>query len=188
MLNVLRRSWKRYSFEVLFFIFVLVFGIILGLLADRAFGAENPVKMQGQKYEQYIIARPATTTTTTTTQPKKKPVKSVPIAVAPTQNVSLPPGSHVDWMQQAGIAESDWGYVEYIISKESGWRPNAVNPTNCIGLGQNCPDKNGQHWLIIACPNWQSDPVCQLRRFSEYASKYHGWAGSYNYWISHHNW
>ena len=30
--------------------------------------------------------------------------------------VELPPGSHTDWMAMAGIAESDYGAVNYIIS------------------------------------------------------------------------
>ena len=52
------------------------------------------------------------------------------VASAATVRVPLPAGSHTDWMAQAGIAESDYGYVDYIVSHESGWNPNAVNASS----------------------------------------------------------
>src|SRR5262249_48883980 len=41
-------------------------------------------------------------------------------------------GSHSDWMRAAGIAESDFGYVDYIISHESGW---VATKSNYAGSG-----------------------------------------------------
>lgn len=138
-----------------------------------------------------VSVKPTTTTTTlpptTTTTTTPKPVVTTPKAPTTTQPINLPAGSHTGWMAQAGIPEGDWGYVDYIISHESGWNPANVSPSNCIGLGQNCP-WNGVYFLPLACPNWQSDPVCQLRRFTEYASKYGGWAGSYYHWLGNGNW
>ena len=93
-------------------------------------------------------------------------------------------GSHESWMAAAGISGSDYGYVNYIISRESGWRPNALNASGCAGLGQACPGSK----LAAACPGWQNDPVCQLRYFSGYASKYGGWGGAYSFWTSHGWW
>lgn len=93
-------------------------------------------------------------------------------------------GSKADWMAAAGISPSDYVYVDYIIGRESGWRPGAVSANRCIGLGQKC---NAQS-LINACPNWQSDPVCQLQHFSGYSSRYGGWAGAYNFWQANHWW
>ena len=97
--------------------------------------------------------------------------------------VSLPAGSHTDWMAAAGVAPSDYGYADFIFSHESGWRPNAVSPNGYYGLGQTSLSK-----LSGACPNWETDPVCQIRLFSSYASRYGGWEGSYNFWVSHHWW
>lgn len=97
--------------------------------------------------------------------------------------VSLPAGSHTDWMAAAGVAPSDYGYVDFIFSHESGWRPDAVSPNGYYGLGQTNLAK-----LSGACPNWQNDPVCQIRLFTSYASRYGGWQGSYNFWVSHHWW
>jgi uncharacterized protein YabE (DUF348 family) len=86
-------------------------------------------------------------------------------------------------MAAAGISSSDYAAVDYIITHESHWRPGAVNPGLCIGLGQRCPSKTGGNALLSACPNWQSDPVCQLKHFSAYSSRYGGWQGSYQAWL-----
>ncbi len=79
-------------------------------------------------------------------------------------------------MGLAGISPSDYTYVDYVITHESHWNPAAVNAGGCAGLGQACPGSK----LAAACPNWQNDPVCQLKFFSGYAnSRYGGWAGAY---------
>lgn len=93
-------------------------------------------------------------------------------------------GDKQDWMRAAGIPESQFGAVDFIIGHESGWRPNALNGGGCAGLGQACPASK----LANACPNWQSDPVCQLQFFGGYASRYGGWSGAYNFWIVNHWW
>lgn len=109
------------------------------------------------------------------------PVKE--IVVKGTKVVTLT-GSKVDWMTAAGISPSDFQYVDYIMGRESGWRPNAVSSNRCIGLGQRC---NAQI-LINACPSWETDPVCQLQHFSAYAGRYGGWQGAYNAWQTQHWW
>lgn len=185
------KRWILRNYFNFWLVAFLVVALVIGL-ATAAFASIEPkskkvVTYLNQEPEKRIPLRPATTTTTvapTTTQVQPKATQP---PVAQTVPQSLPAGSHTDWMAQAGIPESDWGYVDHIISKESGWRPHAVNPSNCIGLGQNCPS-NGVYFLPLACPNWQNDPVCQLRRFTEYAGKYGGWAGSYRYWLSNGNW
>lgn len=84
-------------------------------------------------------------------------------------------------MAAAGIRVSDYPYVDYVISHESRWNPAAVNSRGCIGLGQNCPDASGRTWLAAACPDWKTNPVCQLKRFSQYANdRYGGWQQAYN--------
>lgn len=93
-------------------------------------------------------------------------------------------GSHESWMAGAGISSGDYGYVNYIVSRESNWNPASLNASGCAGLGQACPGSK----LANACSGWQNNPVCQLRYFSGYASKYGGWGGAYNFWVSHHYW
>ena len=104
----------------------------------------------------------------------KEPKKQIEIVGT---KVSLPSGSHSDWMSAAGISPDDYGYVNFIFTKESTWRTTARNG-QYAGLGQTNINK-----LSRACPNWQSDPVCQIRVFNNYAvSRYGSWAGAYNAW------
>jgi resuscitation-promoting factor RpfB len=93
-------------------------------------------------------------------------------------------GDRTSWMAAAGISSGDYGYVNFIVSHESGWNPASLNSSGCAGLGQACPGSK----LAAVCPGWQNDPVCQLRYFSGYAGRYGGWAGAYNFWVSHHYW
>lgn len=98
--------------------------------------------------------------------------------------VSLPAGSHEDWMAAAGLSPSDYGYANFIFGKESGWRPDAVSSNGYYGLGQTNLAK-----LSAACPNWQSDPICQIRLFNGYAvGRYGSWQGAYDFWKSHNWW
>lgn len=115
----------------------------------------------------------------------KKPIDKI-IAVGTggsSEDLSLPggtvSGSKLDWMKAAGIDPSQYQYVDFIIGHESGWNPASVSANRCVGLGQRCDASV----LISACPNWQSDPVCQLNHFSGYANgRYGSWQGAYNAW------
>lgn len=98
--------------------------------------------------------------------------------------LNLPSGSHEDWMAAAGIAPSDYGYVNYIISHESSWRPNATNG-KYWGLYQTT-----QARLISDCgADWVNNPVCQLRSATGYAvGRYGSWEKAYNRWRSQGWW
>lgn len=85
-------------------------------------------------------------------------------------------------MAAAGISPGDYGYVNYIISRESNWNPAAHNAGGCLGLGQACPGGK----LTAVCS--LDDAVCQLRYFTNYAERYGGWGGAYSFWLSHHYW
>lgn len=137
---------------------------------------------------------PAPVTTTTINVSSEHPARNRASRVSKPRPQSVPvkpsppiTGTKLEWMVKAGIAESDYSFVDYIISHESGWNPANVSGNNCIGLGQNCPT-NGKYFLKEACPNWQSDPVCQLGRFAIYAGKYGGWSGSYQHWLRYRSW
>jgi len=88
--------------------------------------------------------------------------------------LELPAGSHEDWMRAAGIAAGDFGYVNAIFQQESGWTPSARNPAGYVGLGQ-----TSEANLSGACPNWQSDPICQIRFFDGYKNRYGTWHDAY---------
>lgn len=90
--------------------------------------------------------------------------------------------SHTELMRAAGIAESDFGAVEYVISHESTWNPNAINKSSgACGLGQEFPcGKSG-------CD--LGDAVCQLRWASSYATQRYGsWWGAHSFWINNQWW
>ncbi|QIK62228.1 transglycosylase SLT domain-containing protein [Leucobacter viscericola] len=91
-------------------------------------------------------------------------------------------GSPAEWMAAAGIAESDWGYVDYIASRESGWNPNATNAgSGACGLIQALP--------CSKVPGNGYDPVDNLRWASGYAvGRYGSWAAAYDFWTSNHWW
>lgn len=121
-------------------------------------------------------------------KPKPKPVPTV--AASPktgsSGGSSLPPysggGAPAEWMAAAGIAQSDWQYVDYIVSRESGWNPNATNKSSgACGLVQALP--------CSKVPGNGYNPVDNLRWATGYATgRYGSWAGAYSFWTNNHWW
>lgn len=95
-------------------------------------------------------------------------------------------GEKTDWMKAAGIPESDWQYVDYIIEHESGWNYRAVNPSSlAYGLPQSLPASK----LSSAGSDWRDNPVTQLKWATQYANeRYGGWQQAYNAWRSQNWW
>lgn len=123
-------------------------------------------------------------------KPKPKPKPAPAVAEESSGGSSggstLPPytggGAPADWMAAAGIAQSDWQYVDYIVSRESGWNPNATNSSSgACGLVQALP--------CSKVPGNGYDPVDNLRWATGYATgRYGSWAGAYNFWVNNHWW
>lgn len=85
-------------------------------------------------------------------------------------------GNPEQWMRAAGIPESEWDYVNFIVQRESGWNPAAVNPTSgACGLAQALPcSKISGDW---------SDPVNALRWQHGYVQdRYGSYAEAYAFW------
>jgi uncharacterized protein YabE (DUF348 family) len=93
-------------------------------------------------------------------------------------------GDKTSIMAAAGISPGDYGYANFIVSHESGWRVTASNPSGAYGLCQSLPGSK----MATAGADWQTNPVTQLRWCSGYASKFGGWGAAYNYWLAHHYW
>lgn len=97
-----------------------------------------------------------------------------------------PSGSKADWMRAAGISDADFGYVDYIISHESGWNYHAVNRSSgAYGLPQSLPAGK----LASAGADWRDNPVTQLRWANNYAvGRYGSWEDAYRFWVTNHWW
>lgn len=106
-----------------------------------------------------------------------------PASSAPAFN---PSGSKVDWMRAAGISDADFGYVDDIISHESGWNYHAVNRSSgAYGLPQSLPAGK----LASAGADWRDNPVTQLRWAHNYAvGRYGSWEAAYHFWTVNHWW
>lgn len=113
----------------------------------------------------------------------KKPVDQ---EVRVGMKVDLPAGSHEDWMSRAGISASDYGYVNYIVTRESHWNPLAKNRTSgATGLCQALPGSK----MASAGSDWATNPITQLRWCNSYAvGRYGSWAKAYEFWTVNHWW
>jgi hypothetical protein len=88
-------------------------------------------------------------------------------------------------MALAGIGPGDYQYVDYIVSHESGWRPDAGSPSGPYGLCQAYPGSK----MASAGSDWLTNPVTQLRWCNGYAlGRYGSWAAAYNHWVAARNW
>ena len=92
----------------------------------------------------------------------------------------------IRWVQAAGIAEADWEYVDYIMTKESNWGISVKNPkSSAYGLCQRMLSV----WPVEEGDNYMTDPVDQLEWCDWYANfRYGGWESSYHAWQSKHWW
>lgn len=123
----------------------------------------------------------------------RKEIQSV-VVVKPIKQVervgikaSLPAGSHEDWMAAAGISPSDFGYVNYIVGRESGWGVTKYNyaGSGAYGLCQALPGDK----MASAGSDWRTNPITQLKWCNSYAiGRYGSWASAYSFWLANHWW
>ncbi|PID98758.1 hypothetical protein CSA80_04825 [Candidatus Saccharibacteria bacterium] len=110
-------------------------------------------------------------------------VQPVERIVAKGNTVNIPADKQAV-MAAAGIHPNDYAYVDYIFSHESRWNTAAASANGYYGLGQTNLAR-----LSSACPNWQTDAVCQTKLFAGYATgRYGSWQGAYNFWLNHRWW
>lgn len=112
----------------------------------------------------------------------QEPVKQI---VARGKTVYIPADKEAV-MRAAGIAPSDFPYVNYIVSRESGWNAAARNSSSgAFGLCQALPGSK----MATAGSDWASNPVTQLRWCDGYAKgRYGSWSAAYNFWLARHYW
>lgn len=118
---------------------------------------------------------------------KEREAQSIAFATKQAQASSVKvTGTKADWLRAAGIPESQWQYVDYIVGRESGWRYLAVNKSSgATGLCQSLPARK----MASAGSDYMTNPVTQLRWCNSYAvSRYGGWSQAYSFWIAKHWW
>lgn len=89
-------------------------------------------------------------------------------------------GDKTEWMRAAGIPESEWGYVDFIVQRESSWNPNARNKSSgACGLAQALP--------CSKVPGNPYDPVDSLRwQYGYVTARYGGYRQAYEFWLVKH--
>lgn len=107
-----------------------------------------------------------------------------PIVAAPVVSIS---GDKNSWLANSGISQSDWGYVDYIISHESSWNPTRYNTagSGAYGLGQALPASK----MAAYGADYMTNPTTQLIWANAYAiGRYGSWSAAYNFWVANHYW
>jgi len=89
-------------------------------------------------------------------------------------------GDKQSWLKASGIPADQWWAVDVIVSRESGWNPNALNPTSgACGLGQQLP-----------CGKWAgawNDPVAALKgQYGYVVARYGGYTQAVAFWNANH--
>lgn len=97
----------------------------------------------------------------------------------------MPTGDHTHWMKQAHIPRSDWSGLNYIISAESGWNPNARNPSSgTYGLGQ----MQGYNLHYYTKHGGKSNAIAQLMGIMDYIHDRYGSVAKAVSFRKSHNW
>ena len=94
-------------------------------------------------------------------------------------------GSHSHWLKQAGFKPSEINAANWLVTKESGWRTNATNPSSgAYGLAQALPASkyNSQG------SDWRNNPLTQLKWMAKYVHGRYGSAQAAKRFHLSHNW
>lgn len=126
-------------------------------------------------------------------------IEAVPNIIARGKAVQIP-GDKQAVMAAAGIAVSDYPYVDFIMSHESGWCPTKLQgqigycppyapetiPAKLgYGIGQATPGTK----MSSFGADWKTNPVTQLKWAISYVKgRYGSWEKAYDYWQTRHNW
>lgn len=99
-----------------------------------------------------------------------EPVKQVEIVGSKAKSLLYTGGgSQSEWLGASAIPQKDWGNAQWLVQKESGWNPNAVNRSSgACGLAQALP--------CSKVPGNPHDPVNSLNWMQSYVlGRYGSW-------------
>lgn len=139
----------------------------------RAFNIPVPGPTVTKKVEVTKTVRPQIPEKVTRSNERKTPK---------TQAPRVPSGSARDAARS--IFGSQFSCIDALITRESGWRVNATNPSSgAYGLPQALPGSK----MASAGADWRTNPVTQLRWMKSYVDgRYGGACGAWNFWQSAH--
>lgn len=146
---------------------------------------------QDEEDEELATNQPTDENKEPATDENKEPEAEVtPVEPEPTNSNYPSDGNVTAYKTQllgaAGINSSDLKYVDYIISKESGWNYLIANSySGAYGLCQALPGSK----MASSGSDWATNPETQLKWCNTYAvSRYGSWQGAYNFWIDNNWW
>lgn len=107
---------------------------------------------------------------------------SAPAVTKPAAPMAVAPLGDVKAIAYAMVCAKwgcdQWNYVDYIVGRESGWNPNALNPSSgACGLFQALPCSKMGGTDINTQLNWGMGYI---------AGRYGTPAGAYAFWQAHH--
>ncbi len=104
-------------------------------------------------------------------------------------------------MALAGISASDYTYVDYIVSHESGWCPTKWQGqygscpaftqlySNSAEIGYGLCQSTPPDKMASFGADWQTDPITQLKWCNSYAvGRYGNWYNAYIHWTNNGSW
>lgn len=112
----------------------------------------------------------------------KAPKKQIEVVGSKQASLSYTgDGNKTEWLSASNIPQSEWGYADWLVSKESGWNPNSTNRSSgACGLAQAlpCSKVGADPYNPVNSLNWMNNYV--MRRYGSWAnavnhSKTKGW-------------
>lgn len=90
-------------------------------------------------------------------------------------------GSHLHWLEQAGIPKSWYPDIVKVINRESGWNPKIANGSGAYGIPQSLPGSK----MASAGSDWRTNPITQLKWMKGYIKgRYKNAAGAWAHELS----
>jgi uncharacterized protein YabE (DUF348 family) len=151
---------------------------------DQGYKAVQTAGVNGQRsvtYQIEVINGKEVSRTEIAAIVTQQPQTQVEIIGAKPKNMAYTGGgSKTEWLAASNIPQSSWGYADFMVSKESGWNPNALNKSSgACGLAQALP--------CSKVPGNPFNPVDSLNWMNGYVNgRYGGWEGAYAFWNSKH--
>jgi len=110
------------------------------------------------------------------------PPGGAPTVYTPPPNPGTAQSIAYNMLASFGFAKSQFGCLNDIWTRESGWRYNAYNPSGAYGIPQALPGSK----MASAGPNWQTDPTTQIKWGLGYIKGRYGTpCNAWAYWQVH---